>query len=158
MLALAGAVHDTSHHGDPELRDAGARVAPHRHLVPQVVLDLLRHLLEERAGRPPATGTAGDLRQETPETERLQDLLRDAHFLGAIAARRGCQRDPDGVADAFLQQQRERGARCHDSLHTESGFGQSEMKRIVGARGELAIDIEQILHSAKPWRESTIRS
>src|SRR6185503_8840783 len=70
VLALAGTVHDASHHGHPELRDTGARVAPHRHLVSQVILDLLRHFLEEGAGGPAAAGTARHLRKETPETER----------------------------------------------------------------------------------------
>src|SRR4051812_621122 len=39
VLALAGAVHDTAHHGDVHVLDAGVRDAPDRHLLSQVSLD-----------------------------------------------------------------------------------------------------------------------
>ena len=78
---------------------------------PEVVLNVLRHLLKEGAGGPAAAGTGGDLRSEAAESERLQHLLRDAHLLGAVATGLRRERDPDGVADAFLQQNAE-SRRC----------------------------------------------
>ncbi len=65
-------------------------------------------------------------------------LLRDPDFFGAIASRRGRQRNADGVADAFLQQDCHGCAGCHDALGTHAGFGESEMQRIFTARCENA--------------------
>ena len=48
-LRLARAVDDAAHDRDAQLLDARVRLAPHRHPVLEVALDLLGHLLEERA-------------------------------------------------------------------------------------------------------------
>ena len=77
---------------------------PDRHLFAQIGLDLVRHVLEEGAGGAAATGAGGDLRSEAAEFERLQNLLADDDFFGAVAVREAGQRGADGVADAFLQQ------------------------------------------------------
>ena len=62
-------------------------------------------------------------------SERLQDLLADDHFFGAVAVRQRGERGADGVADAFLQQHRERGGGGDDALGAEAGFGQTEVQR-----------------------------
>ena len=67
--------------------------------------------------------------------ERLQNLLADAHFFGAIAARCRSQRDANRVADAFLQNHAQRGARSDNAFRAHAGFGESEMQWIVAARG-----------------------
>src|SRR5690606_12725352 len=101
VLRLARAVHDAAHHRDLHLLDAGVRLAPHGHLVAQVVLDVFGHLLEERRRRAPAAGTRGHLRRERAQLQRLQDLLRDEHLFRAIAAGPRRERDADRVADAL---------------------------------------------------------
>ncbi len=79
---------------------------------------------------------------------RLQNLLRDANFFGAIAAGRGRERNANRIADAFLQNHAHGGGGCHHAFRAHAGFGQSEMQRIVAARGQRAIDVDQILHAA----------
>ena len=65
------------------------------------------------------------------DAERLQNLLRDAHFFSAIAARSRRKRNADGIADALLQQNSQRGAGRDDAFCSHAGFGQPEMQRIV---------------------------
>ena len=108
MLALAGAVDDAAHHRDLHLLDAGVARLPHRHLRAQVVVDLLGQLLEGGAGGAAAARAGGDARVERAQAERLQDLERDHDLLGARLAGLRRQRDADRVADAFLQQHRQR--------------------------------------------------
>ena len=79
---------------------------------------------------------------------RLQNLLRDDDFFRAIAVRLGRERDADRVADAFLQQHGHAGGGGDDALAAHAGFGEAEMQRVVAARGELAIDVDQVLHAA----------
>ena len=54
------------------------------------------------------------------------------------------QRDPDRVADALAQQEREPGGRGDDPLHPHPGLGQAEMERVVAARREQAVDVDQV--------------
>ena len=70
------------------LLDARVSRPPHRHLLAQVGLDVLRHLLEEGGRRAPAARACRHLRREAAQPQRLQDLLRDEHLLGAVAVRR----------------------------------------------------------------------
>ena len=77
---------------------------PDRHLLAQVGLDLVRHVLEESAGGAAASGTGGHLRRETADAQRLQDLLGNDHFFGAVAVGQRREGSADGIADAFLQQ------------------------------------------------------
>src|SRR5205823_1919852 len=121
---------------------------PHRHLFAQVRLNLLRHLLKESAGSAAASWTSGDLRSEAANSERLQNLLCDAHFLAAIAAGRGSKRDADSVADTFLQKHAQGGARSDNTFWSHTSFGQSQMQRVIAAHGQRAIDVNQILHAA----------
>ena len=78
----------------------------------------------------------------------LQDLLADDDFVGAIAIRKRSERGADGVADALLQQHRERGGGGDDAFRSEAGFGQPQVQRVIALRGELAIDHDEILHAA----------
>ena len=52
----------------------------------------------------PQPGHAATCGREGPQLERLQDLLADDDFFGAIAIRRGRERNTNRVADPFLQQ------------------------------------------------------
>ena len=114
----------------------------------EVVLDALGELLEDGRGGAPAAGAGGDHRHEGAEAHRLQELLRDRHLAGAVAAGLRRQRDADGVADALLQQERHRRRRGDDALGAHAGLGEAEMQGVVGARGELRIDRDQVLHLA----------
>ncbi len=89
---------------------------PDGHLLAQVGLDLVGHLLEEGAGGAAAAGAGGHLRREAADAQRLQNLLGDDDLFGAVAIGQRRQRGANGVADAFLQQQRQRGGGGHDSL------------------------------------------
>ena len=88
VLRFAGAVDHAAHHGDFHFFDARVAVFPDGHLLAQVGLDLLGHFLEEGAGGASAAGAGGDLRGEAANAERLQNLLADADFFGAVAAGR----------------------------------------------------------------------
>src|SRR5215831_20464417 len=87
VLALARTVDDAPHHRDIQFLDACVLRLPHRHLLAEIGLDLLRHLLEERGGRAPAAGARRDLRDEVAKAHGLEDLLGDLHLFGPIAAR-----------------------------------------------------------------------
>src|SRR4029079_13024283 len=95
-----------------------------------------------------ASGAGGDLGQKAANAKRLQDLLGDADFFAAIAVRSRSEGDANGVADAFLQQDTERGGRGDDAFRAHSGFGQSEVQRVVAAGGPAAIDVDHVLSSA----------
>jgi len=97
MFGFTGPVHHAAHHRHRHGFDARIIRLPLGHLVPQVGLDLVRHLLEEGAGGAPATRAGGHLRGEAADTERLQDLLRDRHLFGAVAVGQRRQRYADGV-------------------------------------------------------------
>ena len=68
----------------------------------------------------------------------------------AVAAGLGRERHADRVADAFLQQHRHRGGGSDDALRAHAGFGEPEVQRVVAARGEIAIDRDQVLHRRSP--------
>ena len=80
--------------------------------------------------------------------QRLQNLLGHADFFGAIAAGRGRERNADGIADAFLQQNSEGGAGGDYTFCSHARFGQSEVQRIIATRRERAVNVDQILHAA----------
>src|SRR5262245_11720058 len=104
MLRFAGAIHDAAHHGNLELLDPTIALLPNRHLLSQIVLNLIRHVLEKHAGGAPAAWTSSHLRHEAANSERLEDLLGDSNFLGAISVWKWRERDANGIANAFLQQ------------------------------------------------------
>src|SRR5690606_22430617 len=98
VLGLARAVHHTPHDRDPHLLHARVAHAPLGHALPDVALDLLGHLLEERARGPAAARARRDLRLEAPQPQRLEDLLRHAHLFRTVAAGLRRERDTDRVA------------------------------------------------------------
>ena len=66
----------------------------------------------------------------------------------AVAARLGRERDADRVADALVEQDREAGRRGDDALHAHARLGQAQVQRVVAARGEPAVDVDQVAHAA----------
>ena len=125
----------------------GMRLAPDRHLLLEVALDLLGHLLEERGGRPAAARTGRDLRQERAQAHRLEDLLGDLDL--ALARRAGLrrERDPDRVADALVEQDGEARRRGDDALVAHARLGQAEVERVVAAGGEQPVDVDEVAHA-----------
>ena len=101
----------------------------------------------------PQPGHAVTWGSEAPEPERLEDQLGDLHLLGAIAVGLRRERHADGVADALLQQDREPGGARHDALGAHARLGEPEVQRIVRARGQLAVDVDQVLHARDLGRE-----
>jgi hypothetical protein len=127
--------------------DAWALTAPERHLLLEIVLDLLGHLLKEGAGSPATSRTAGDLRTKASESQRLQYLLTDSDLFRTVSARGRRQRYTDGVTDALLQQDAQSRRAGDNALRSEPGLGEAKMERIVAAGSQHSIDIDQILHS-----------
>ena len=109
-------------------------------------LDVARQLLEHRRGRAAAAGAGGDQRHEGAKAHRLQNLLRHLHLQRAVAAGLGRQRDADRVADPLLQQDAQRRGGGDDALGAHARLGQAEMQRVVAARGQHAVDGDQVLH------------
>src|SRR5208283_578165 len=148
MLRLAGAIDDAAHDGDLHVLDAGVSRLPDRHLLAEVALDLLRHLLEEGARGSAATWASRNLRSKAADADRLQDLLCDGDLFGAVSVGRRRERDANGVADAFLHQDRERRAAADDAFRTHAGFGEAKMHWVLATSRQFAIDVDQVLHAA----------
>ena len=149
---LARAVDDAAHDRDAQLLGAGMRLAPDRHLLLEVALDLLGHLLEERRRRPAAARAGRHLRQERAQPERLEDLLGDLDLALARRAGLGRQRDPDRVADPLVEQDRQPRRRGHDALVAHAGLGQPEVERVVGPRRQQAGRRRPGRERRRPWR------
>ena len=64
VLGFARTVDYAAHHGDLHGFDAGMALFPLRHLLAQVGLDLVGHVLEEGAGGAAAARAGGHLRGE----------------------------------------------------------------------------------------------
>ena len=82
----------------------------------------------------PQPGHAATCGVKLRRFERLQNLLADDHFFGAVAIRQRSKRGANGIADALLQQDRKRGGRGDDAFRAEARFRQAEMQRIIAAR------------------------
>ena len=145
MLALPGPIDDATHHGDRHLLDAVALFAPFGHAVANEPLDFLGEFLEVGARRAATAGACDDHGREGPQAHGLQYFLRNDDFLGAIAARLGRQRDANRVADAFLQQNSDRGGGRDDALAAHARFGQPQVQRVIAARRQIAVDRNQVL-------------
>ena len=113
-------------------------------IVAHVLLNALGQLLERRRRRPAAAGAGGDRRRERAQAERLQDLARGVHLFAPIAAGPRRERHANRVADAFVQQNRQRRRRPRDALHAHAGFGEAEVQRLIRLLREVAIDGDQI--------------
>src|ERR1700677_3062933 len=142
MCRFSGAVDHAPHDRDFHLFDAGVMIFPCRHLLAQVGLNLLGHFLEESAGGTAASWAGCDLWSEAADAERLQNLLGNANFFGAIAAGGWREGNANRVSDAFLQQNAERGAGGDDTLCSHACFGESEMQRIITARGQRTVNVD----------------
>ena len=153
MFALTRAIHDAAHHGHLEFFDAWKFLAPDRHLRAQETVDLLCQFLEGGTGGAPATGTGRHAGHKRPHAQSLKNLIRDHNFLGTRLARRGRERHPDCVADAFLKQDGKRRRGRHRAFGAHAGFGQAQVQRIVAAPGQGAVDRHQILHAADLARQ-----
>ena len=92
---------------------------------------LRAQFLEGGRGGAAAARAGRDQRHEGAEAHGLQQFLRHLHFERAVAAGFRGQRDPDGIADAVLQQDAERGGRRHDALRSHAGFGEAKMDGII---------------------------
>src|SRR6202034_3901749 len=101
VLAFAGTVDDAAHHGHGHVFDAGVPLAPFRHAVADVILDLLREFLEIRAGGAAAARAGDHHRRERAQSHGLENLLGDDHFLSTVPAGFGSEGDANGVADAL---------------------------------------------------------
>jgi hypothetical protein len=66
-------------------------------------------------------------------------------------------RDADGVADALLQQHRQRGGGRHRALGAHAGLGQAQVQRVVAAARQLAVHGDQVLHAADLARQDDLR-
>src|SRR5690606_8316320 len=153
VAAFARAVHHAAHHGDVHAFDARVAGAPYRHLAPQVRLDAVGQFLEERAAGAPATRAGHHHGRERPQVHGLQDFLGHDDFAGAVATRFGGERNAYGVADALLQQHRQRRRRGDDALAAHAGFGQAQVQGVVAACGQVAVDGDEVLHVADLARQ-----
>ncbi|MGY4283563.1 hypothetical protein ACVWXO_002783 [Bradyrhizobium sp. LM2.7] len=117
------------------------------------ILDRAGQLLEGGRGGTAAAGAGCNQRHEGAETHGLQQFLADLHLAGAVAAGLRRQRDADGVADSLLQENAERGRRGDDALGAHAGLGEAKMDGVVGARREILIDRNQILHGRNLRRQ-----
>ncbi len=115
--------------------------------------DVGGQLLEERARGAAASGAGGDLRREVADAERLQHLLAHAHLRGAVAARLGGEARADGVADAFVEQDRERRRGRDDTGGGHPGLGESEMERVVARGPDHPVHGHEISYVAHLGRE-----
>ncbi len=147
-FGFARAVDDAAHHGDLQRLDAGVLLLPRRHVRAEVVLDPAGELLEHGRRGAAAAGAGGDDGEEGAEAHGLEELLRHLDLAGAVAAGLGRQRDADGVADALLQEDGERGGGGDDALRPHAGLGEPEVEGMVGAAGKVGIDGDEILHRA----------
>ena len=87
VLRLTGSVHHAAHHRDVHFLDARILATPLRHHLPDVVGDVLRHLLEKGAGGAAAPGAGRHLGFEVTNAQRLEHLLSYAHLFGPVATR-----------------------------------------------------------------------
>ena len=144
VFGFPGAVDDAAHDGELELFDAGVLLLPLGHGRDEVGLDALGEFLEVGAGGAAAAGAACDLGHEAADGEGLEDLLGAADFFAAVSAGCGGEGDADGVADAGEKKWRESGGAGDDALHAHAGFGEAEVEGVVGAAGELGVDIDEV--------------
>ena len=63
------------------------------------------------------------------------------------------ERDADGVPDPLVEQDREAGGRRDDPLHRHARLGQAEVERVVGARREDPVRVDEVAHARHLRRE-----
>ena len=127
MFALARPIDDTAHDRNRHVLHAFIAGAPLVHFRTDVALHLAGEFLKNRTGSAPAPGTRGDQRHKRTQAHNLQKLLRDDHFLSAIASRFRRQRHPDRIANSTLEENRHRGGRGDNALGSHPRLGQAQM-------------------------------
>ncbi len=141
---LSRAVDHTPHDRERQLLDTGMPSLPDGHIRARYGRRHVRRDPETDCARgPAATGTGGDRRCEGPQPESLQELTGCGDLVASLLPRARCERNPDGVADALLEQNRHCGCRPHDSSRSESGFGEAEVNRLPGVTCQLTVDRDQ---------------
>ena len=156
MLALSRPVDDTAHHRDLEVFHPGVLAAPARHGGAQVVVDLFGQILESGAGGAATAGAGGDAGDKGAQAQGLQNLGRHHHLLGACLAGLWRQGHPNGVANALLQQHRQRSGRRHRAFGAHAGFGQAQVQRVVAALGQGLVHRNQVLHATDLARQDNV--
>ena len=110
---------------------------PLRHLLAQVGLDLVGHVLEEGAGGAAAAGAGGDLRREAADARAIAESAGET-MTSSVRSPLG-----SGVSEARMVSpmpscssgaKRSRGG--HDSLAAEAGFGETQVQRVIAGRGQ----------------------
>ena len=135
MLRLSGAVDDAAHDSYFHHFDSGIDRLPGRHLLAQITLDLVCHVLEIGRRCSAAAGAGYYLRGEGADLEGLEDLLADEDFFCSVAIGERSERGADGVTDAFLQEDAEGGCGVAYAFGTEAGLGEAEVQRVVATGG-----------------------
>ena len=156
MLAFTRAVDDATHDRHPQRLHARISHTPHRHLCPQEIVNLLGKVLKSGAGGTATSRTSGDAGHKNPHPQGLQDFRCHDHFLGTRLTGLGCQRHTNRVANALLQQHGQSGRRSDRSLGTHTRFGQAQVQSIVATACQLAVNRNQILHSADFARQDDL--
>ena len=75
----------------------------------------------------------------------MQQFAGGVDFVAAIAAGTRRERDADGVADAFVEQNAHGSGGPDETFCAHARFGEAEVQRLIGFRGEVAIDGDQIV-------------
>ncbi|QTK80304.1 hypothetical protein AT6N2_C2742 [Agrobacterium tumefaciens] len=146
VFAFAGAIDDAAHDGDVERLDTGIFLTPGRHVLTNVVLDVLGELLEDSGRGPSTAGTCRNDWNELTETHHLQQFLSHLHLTGTVAIRLGRERYADRVANAMLQHITHGGGGGDDALRTHARLGQAQMQGVVGSFRQHRIDGDQVLN------------
>ena len=148
MFGFARAVYDASHNGDFHFFNADVFFLPQRHLLTQIVLDIVGHFLEERAGGASTAGACGYLRAEAANFKRLQNLLGYENLFGAISVRHRRKRGANRIADSFLQKHANAGCGSDHAFGPQAGFGQAYVEGEIAAGRKMPVDFDQILNTA----------
>ena len=146
MLGLARSVYHAPHYRHLHFLDTGVSRAPVWHLLAQVFLDVVRHLLKERACGASTPRACGHLWREATQAQGLQHLLCDEDFFCAVAAGARRERYADGIADSFGEHEGQGRRRRDDSLHAKAGLGEAEMQRVIATRSKFSVAVKQVLH------------
>src|SRR5262249_9710551 len=125
---FTGAIDDAAHERKGHGFDAFVLLLPLGHLVAHVALNSFGELLERGASGAATAGTRGYAGQKGAEAERLKQFASGVDFFTAIAADARGERDANGIANAFVQENAHGGGRPDGALHAHTGLGEAEMQ------------------------------
>ena len=143
-LRFAGAVHDAAHDRKRHGFDALVLLFPDGHVVANVALNRFGQFLKGSAGGAAATGAGCYAGREGTQAEGLEQFAGSINFFTAVAARTRRQGNADGVTDTFVEQNAQGCRRPNLALHAHSGFGEAEVQRLFGFRGEIAVNSDEV--------------